>query len=86
MIELVKSTLKKGGYSVEMLNRDGKCDEAFKMVAKIPHITEVIAKNVAFYLQERALHVFSEAKRVHEFAAICRNETMEQEEKVKKLG
>jgi hypothetical protein len=69
-----------------MLNREGKCDDAFTMVAKIPHITEVMAKNTAYYLYERAKHVFGEAKRVHDFAAICRDEAMEQEEKISKLG
>ena len=86
MAELVETHLKKGGYTVDMLKRDGNCEDAFMLVAKIPHITEVISRNSAFYLFERAYHVFGEAKRVHDFAHICQNSELEEEHKVKQLG
>jgi hypothetical protein len=47
------------------------------LVAKIPYMSDVRAKNSAFYCYERALHVFNEAKRVHDFATICRNDEMD---------
>lgn len=86
MIELVKKHLKKDGYTIQFLNREGKTEDAFMLVARIPNFAEVKAKNSAFYCYERALHVFSEAKRVHDFAAICRDEAMDQEAKVQKMG
>jgi len=61
-------------------------DDPFELVATIPHIEDVKSKNTAFYLYERAYHVFGEAKRVHEFKAICDDESMEEEDKIKKLG
>lgn len=86
MAELVETHLKKDGYTVDMLKRDGNCEDAFMLVAKIPHVTEVISRNSAFYLFERAYHVFGEAKRVHDFADICQNSELEEEHKVKQLG
>lgn len=86
MATLVTTHLKKGGYSIDMLKREGNCEDAFLMVSKIPHIGEVMAKNLTFYPHERALHVFNEAKRVHDFAATCRDDAMDQEEKVQMLG
>lgn len=56
------------------------------MVSKIPHIGEVIAKNLTFYPYERALHVFNEANRVHIFAATCRDNAIDEKEKVTTLG
>ena len=76
MEDLVKKHLKKGGYTKEILIREGKSEDPFVLVSKIPHIGEVMARNLTFYPYERALHVFSEARRVHEFAAICRDEVM----------
>lgn len=52
----------------------------------IPHIGEVQSKNAAFNLYERAYHVFGEAKRVHDFKAVCDDENMEEEAKVIRLG
>jgi len=86
MIELVKKHLKKGGYTKEILAREGKSEDPFLLVSKVPYIGEVMQKNLTFYPYERALHVFSEAKRVHDFAAICRDIAMPQEEKITKLG
>lgn len=86
MEELVKNNLKKGGYTKQILIREGKCDDPFTLVSKIPYIGEVMVRNLSFYPYERALHVFSEARRVHEFAAICRDEAMPQDEKATKLG
>ena len=82
MISLVSTHIKKDGYSIEMLKREGKCEDPFLIVSKIPHIGEVMAKNLTFYPHERALHVFNEAKRVYDFTATCRNDEMDAEAKV----
>ena len=39
-----------------------------------------------FNLYERAYHVFGEAKRVHDFKAICDDQTMDDEQRILKLG
>jgi hypothetical protein len=49
MADLVTTHLKKGGYSIDILKREGKCEDPFLMVSKIPHISEVMAKNLTFY-------------------------------------
>lgn len=42
--------------------------------------------NTVFHLYERATHVFGEAKRVHDFKALAEDSSIEETEKVKKLG
>ena len=53
------------------------------MASNIPHLSEVQSQNAAFYVYERAYHVFGEAKRVHEFKATCEAEGMNEDERVK---
>jgi N-acetylgalactosamine kinase len=43
-------------------------------------------KNTAYYLFERAQHVFGEARRVHEFKALCDDKSIAEDEKIKQLG
>jgi hypothetical protein len=71
MQQLAEKHLKKGGYTMQMLQRESGCDKPFELVATIPHVNEVESQNSVFYLKERALHVFSEALRVHKFKRIC---------------
>ena len=72
MLDLVKTHLKQGGYTVQMLQREGNVDDPFDfMVSNIPHLSEVQSQNTAFYVYERAYHVFGEAKRVHDFKETC---------------
>jgi N-acetylgalactosamine kinase len=86
MSDLAKEHLKKGGYTKQMLERDGNTEDPFAMVGRVPHIVEVMTRNAAFYPHERAVHVYNEAKRVYDFAAICKDTSLEEEDKVKKLG
>jgi hypothetical protein len=74
MEKLVEEHLKRGGYTIQGLVRESGEAEPFKLVSMIPNINEVESQNTVFYLKERALHVFSEAHRVHEF---CRVSGME---------
>ena len=72
MIELVTKNLKQGGYTVQMLQREGDVSDPFEFMSNnIPHISEVQSQNAAFYVYERAYHVFGEANRVHDFKATC---------------
>ena len=87
MLDLVKANLKQGGYTVQMLQREGNVADPFEfMVSNIPHLSEVQSQNAAFYVYERAYHVFGEAKRVHDFKETCEAEGMTEEERVNKLG
>jgi len=62
MVGLVKKHLKSGGYTLQMLQREGGVADPFAfMSSSIPHLTEVMNKNAAFYVYERAYHVFGEA-------------------------
>ena len=56
------------------------------MVSNIPHLSEVQSQNAAFYVYERAYHVFGEAKRVHDFKETCDQQGISEEERVIKLG
>ena len=87
MLDLVKTHLKQGGYTVQMLQREGNVDDPFDfMVSNIPHLSEVQSQNTAFYVYERAYHVFGEAKRVHDFKETCDLTDIAEEERTKKLG
>jgi N-acetylgalactosamine kinase len=87
MIELVKKHLKSGGYTLQMLQNEGDVSDPFAfMSSSIPHLTEVMKQNAAFYVYERAYHVFGEAQRVHQFKAICDEEGLDADERAKKLG
>ena len=44
-----------------------------------------MSKNAAFYMYERALHVFGEAERVHQYRDVC-NSSLPEEEKITKMG
>lgn len=45
-----------------------------------------MVQNESFPLFDRAYHVCTEAKRVHEFNAICTDQTTSDDEKIKNLG
>jgi N-acetylgalactosamine kinase len=61
-------------------------ERPFELVSNVSHVDQVESKNAAFYLYERAKHVFGEAKRVHDFREICDNTTIDPTEKVNRLG
>ena len=83
MIELVTTHLKQGGYTVQMLQKEGDVSDPFSFMANnIPHLSEVQSQNAAFNVYERAYHVFGEAKRVHDFKATCEEEGLGEEERV----
>jgi len=44
----------------------------------VPHIDKVKAQNAQFFLYERAMHVFAEAKRVLDFKQICESKMSEE--------
>ena len=67
MKELVEVHLQKGGYTPLKLANHAGCEDPFELVFKVPHVAEVQARNAQFFLYERALHVFGEAERVHQF-------------------
>lgn len=69
-----------------MLVKHAGVDDPFELVASIPYVEEVRAKNTAFYLYERAYHVFGEAQRVHKFKAICDDQSVEEGVKIEQLG
>jgi N-acetylgalactosamine kinase len=60
-------------------------EDPFDIVESIPHVYEVKSQNASFDLWKRATHVFSEAKRVHQFKSICES-MMPEDQKVEKLG
>lgn len=61
-------------------------EEPFKLVAHVSHINEVESQNSKFHLYERAVHVFGEAKRVHDYKAVCESTDLSEDDKVQKLG
>lgn len=79
--------MKPGGYTIDNLKIASQSDDPFDFVSTIPHINQVEQQNTHYYLFERAYHVFGEAKRVHDFAAVCGPDSeMTEEDKVKRLG
>jgi len=86
MLKEVTLTLKIGGYTIQMLQRETGYEQPFDLVASIPHINEVESKNTVFNLYERAYHVFGEAKRVHDYKAVCEDQSIDEEAKIKRLG
>lgn len=86
MLELVHSHLKKGNYSVDDVKKALNVDDLAPVLKDIPYFYEVLNQNKSFMLNERATHVFSEASRVYKYKAICDDDAIPDEEKVKKLG
>ena len=86
MIQEVKKCLKPEGYTIQMLRRATNHETPFDYVSDVSHVDEVESKNAAFYLYERAVHVFGEAERVHEFRRVCDDAMLEATAKVNKLG
>lgn len=86
MLELTKEHLKKGGYSIDDLKAALKVSDLSNVLKDIPYFYEVLNQNKTFLLYERAAHVFSEAHRVYKFKEICDDQSIPEEDKVKKLG
>jgi N-acetylgalactosamine kinase len=86
MLELTKEHLKKGGYSLDDLKKALKVNDLSNVLKDIPYFYEVLNQNKSFQLYERATHVFSEAQRVYKFKEICEDSTLEEGDRVKKLG
>lgn len=86
MLEYVETHLKKTGYSHQDLKKIFDEQVLQQVVIDIPYSNEVLELNMSFDLYKRAKHVFSEAKRVWDFKAICEKEDFSGEEKAQKLG
>ena len=71
MLELVEETLKPGPNRHADLKNTLKVEDLITPIKDIPYSYEVLSQNVDFRPYERAKHVFSEAKRVLNFKAIC---------------
>ena len=52
------------------------------MVIDVPHWIEVKNRNASFELYKRAYHVLTEAKRVHDFKAVCDDEVLNDDTKI----
>lgn len=52
----------------------------------VAHVMDVKNSNINFELYKRAYHVMTEAKRVHDFKAVCEDASLDEEAKVQKLG
>lgn len=61
-------------------------EDPWSIVSEVPHVMDVKNSNINFDLFKRAYHVLSEAKRVHDFKDVCENESLDEEDKIKKLG
>ena len=61
-------------------------DDLGLVLKDIPYFYEVLSQNKTFFLIERATHVFSEASRVYQFKEICSDDSLEEDDKVNKLG
>ena len=86
MLELTREHLKKGGYSIDELKKAMRVDDLSLILKDIPYFSEVLSQNKSFLLYERATHVFAEAARVYQFKAVCEDDSLEEEDKVLKLG
>ena len=87
MLELVNDSFSsKEEYTPQKMSREFEVEDPFDLVGEVPHVYEVKSKNASFELYKRAYHVLSEAKRVHDFKAVCEDSNMDEESKVKKLG
>jgi N-acetylgalactosamine kinase len=87
MIELVNESFStKSAITPAMITKEWGVEEPFTVVASVPHIMDVKNQNYNFDLYKRAYHVLNEAKRVHDFKAVCEDENLDEETKVAKLG
>ena len=87
MLELAKASFSsQGEYTEQKIANEFKADDPWQLVIDVPHWNEVQQKNASFELYKRAFHVFSEAKRVHQFADLCADTDTPEEEKVVQLG
>ena len=87
MLELAAESFKsKGEYTPQKIASEFKSEDPWKLVVDVPHWDEVQKKNASYELYKRAFHVFSEAKRVHQFADLCADASVAEEEKVVQLG
>ena len=81
--------MNKGAYTLEKIRRELNLlntSEVNGLVKDIAYSYEVLSHNAAFYPYERALHVFTEAKRVYDYKQICDDDTLNEDIKVSKLG
>jgi N-acetylgalactosamine kinase len=87
MIELVNSSFNmKGEYTAEQISSEWNVADPFSIVSDIPHVMDVKNQNKSFELYKRAYHVLTEAKRVHDFKAVCDDAEMDEDTKVQRLG
>lgn len=87
MIDLVnKSFQQKTAYTPEQMTKEWGIENPFDVTSDVSHIMDVKNSNINFELYKRAFHVMTEAKRVHDFKAVCEDENLEEEDKVQKLG
>lgn len=71
MLKIVAEQLRPGGYTPAQIEQQCNVEDCFELVNDVPHIEKVRTQNTQFFLYERAMHVFAESKRVHDFKAAC---------------
>lgn len=86
LLDLIKSTLKPGGYSKAELEQALDTKSVVYDLKDIQNMNGVWENNVRFFIYERAYHVISEYKRVLQFRSICMDDTTPMEDKGKLLG
>jgi galactokinase len=69
-----------------MICTEFKTEDPFKLVMDVSHWEEVQSQNTHFELYKRAFHVYSEVKRVHKFADLCHDASVEEDQKAVELG
>lgn len=87
MINLCKESFKRTTeYTPQMISTEFRVKDPFTTVQDVPHVNEVQSRNASFHLYNRAMHVLTEAKRVHKFREICEDKDMADEKKATLLG
>ena len=87
MLELVNEAFpQKEAMTPEQISQQWGVEDVFSVVASVPHVMDVKNQNTHFDLYKRAYHVLGEAKRVHDFKAVCEDQSLDEETKVNTLG
>ena len=82
MIDLIKNSFKRTTeYTPQMISTEFRVKDPFTTVQDVPHVNQVQARNASFHLYNRAMHVMTEARRVHRFREICEDEKMDDAKK-----
>lgn len=68
------------------MTKEWGIENPFSVVMDVGHVMDVKNSNINFELYKRAYHVMTEAKRVHDFKAVCEDANLDEEDKVQQLG